>query len=334
MAVVTTAAGDRAELIDPDGPFELGAVLFPLRRGTGDPTQVWEGERGGAGPVWRGQLTPEGPATIRIHALGPSAADGIDVRAWGPGADWSIAHVGQLLGLDDEGWPAFDALLAERADNGDPAAAALQRLRRRRPGLRLLRTGIVLESAVAAVLEQKVTGVEARRAWRQLIRAHGGEAPGPAPAGMRILPTADAWRRVPDHEWHRAGVTPARRDTIRRVAAVAPALQRTIAMGRHAGADQRLVAGFRSVPGVGAWTVAEIVQRAHGDPDTVSAGDYHLAHGITHWFTGRRGDDAEMMGLLEPYGGHRQRVVRYIETSGVETPRFGARITIEDHRER
>lgn len=335
MAVVTTAPdGDRAELIDPEGRLELGAVLFPLRRGTGDPTQVWEGERGGAGPVWRGQLTPDGPATIRMHALGPGASDGIDVRAWGPGADWSMAHARELLGLDDGGWPAFDALLAERAAAGDPAAAALQRLRRRRPGLRLLRTGIVLEAAVAAVLEQKVTGIEARRAWRQLIRAHGAQAPGPAPAGMRILPTAEAWRRIPDHEWHRAGVTPARRNTIRRVAAVAPALQRTIAVGRNAGADEQLVAGFRSIPGVGGWTVAEIVQRAHGDPDTVSAGDYHLAHAVTHWFTGERSDDAEMMRLLEPYRGHRQRVVRFIEGSGVETPRYGARITIEDHRDR
>lgn len=335
MAVVTTApVGDRAELIDPSGPLELGAVLFPLRRGTGDPTQLWEGERGGSGPVWRGQLTPDGPATIRMHAIGPRAADGIDVRAWGPGADWSIAHARELLGLDDEGWPAFDALLVERAAAGDAAASALQRLRRRRPGLRLLRTGIVIEAAVAAVLEQKVTGVEARRGWRTLIRAHGAVAPGPAPAGMRILPTAEAWRRIPDHEWHRAGVTPARRDTIRRVAAVAPALQRTAKIGRGAGADARLVAGLRSIPGVGAWTVAEIIQRSHGDPDTVSVGDYHLAHGVTHWFTGERGDDAAMMRLLEPYRGHRQRVVRYIETSGVETPRFGARLTIEDHRER
>lgn len=331
---MTAPDGDRAELIDPQGPLELGAVLFPLRRGTGDPTQVWEGERGGSGPVWRGQLTPDGPATLRMHALGPRAVDGIDVRAWGPGAEWSIAHARELLGLDDDGWPAFDALIAARAAHGDPAAAALQRLRRRRPGLRLLRTGIVLESAVAAVLEQKVTGVEARRSWRQLIRAHGAQAPGPAPAGMRILPTAEAWRSIPDHEWHRAGTTPARRNTIRRVAAVARALQRTTAVGRNAGADEQLVAGFRSIPGVGVWTVAEIVQRAHGDPDTVSVGDFHLAHGVTHWFTGGRGDDAEMMRLLEPYRGHRQRVVRYIETSGVETPRYGARLTIEDHRGR
>jgi 3-methyladenine DNA glycosylase/8-oxoguanine DNA glycosylase len=336
VAVVTTAPadGDRAELIDPNGPLELGAVLFPLRRGTADPTQVWEGGRGGAGPVWRGQLTPDGPATIRMHAIGPAASGGIDVRAWGPGATWSITHARELLGLDDDGWTGFDALLAERAVAGDPAAAALQRLRRRRPGLRLLRTGIVLESAVAAVLEQKVTGVEARRAWRQLIRAHGETAPGPAPEGLRILPSAEAWRRIADHQWHRAGVTPARRDTIRRVAAVEPALQRSVAVGRRAGADERLVAGFRSIPGIGAWTVAEIVQRAHGDSDTVSVGDYHLAHGVTHWFTGNRGDDAEMMRLLEPYRGHRQRVVRYIETSGVAMPRYGARITIEDHRER
>lgn len=325
--------GDRSVVLDAGGPFDLGSTLFPLRRGTGDPTQRWEGERGGDGPAWRTQLTPEGPATLWMRVADPRGQAHVEVRAWGPGADWSIAHVPELLGLDDGGWSALDAILAE---DGAPGAGGpgdrLRLLRRRRAGMRLLRTGLVLESSLAAVLEQKVTGVEARRAWRQLITAHGELAPGPAPNGMRALPTAERWRAIPDHEWHLAGVGPQRMRTLRRVAAVAPALQRTLAVGRAASADAATVTAFRSIPGIGEWTVAEIVQRAHGDPDAVSVGDYHLAHGITHWFTGRRGDDAEMLALLAPYRGHRQRIVRLITSSGVTAPRFGARLTIADHR--
>ena len=330
---MTEATGDRGVVLDARGPFDLGSTLFPLRRGTGDPTQGWEGERGGDGPAWRTQLTTDGPATLWMHTVDPRGRACVQVRAWGPGADWSIAHAAELLGLDDAGWGGLDAILEVDGAPGDGSPGdRLRLLRRRRTGMRLLRTGLALESSLAAVLEQKVTGVEARRAWRLLITAHGEPAPGPAPVGMRVLPTAERWRAIPDHEWHMVGVGPQRMRTLRRVAAVAPALQRTLAVGRAASANAATVAAFRSIPGMGEWTVAEIVQRAHGDPDAVSVGDYHLAHAITHWFTGRRGDDDEMLELLAPYRGHRQRVVRLITSSGVTAPRFGARLTIADHR--
>jgi len=259
----------------------------------------------------------------------------VRVQAWGPGAAWSAAQAGELLGQGDD-WAGFDALLGRLAGEpghpAGPAASALAAVRWRRRGLRLLRTGIVLESAVAAVLEQKVTGVEARRAWRRLIRQHGEAAPGPAPEGMRVLPDAEGWRSIQDHDWHAAGVGPQRMRTIRRVAAVAPGLERTLALGCGGEAIRRALC---SVPGVGVWTAAEITQRAHGDPDSVSVGDYHLANVVCHWFTGDRGDrgdDAAMLALLEPFAGHRQRVVRLITASGVVAPRYGPKMTIQDHR--
>jgi 3-methyladenine DNA glycosylase/8-oxoguanine DNA glycosylase len=145
------------------------------------------------------------------------------------------------------------------------------------------------------------------------------------------MPDGVGWRSIPDHDWHRAGVGPQRMATIRRVAAVAPALERTLALGRGGPAA---VAALRSIPGVGEWTAAEVLQRSHGDPDTLSVGDAHLPHVIGTWFTGDRVDDAGMLALLAPYEGHRHRVVRLITSLGVEAPRFGAKATIEDHRER
>lgn len=159
----------------------------------------------------------------------------------------------------------------------------------------------------------------------------GERAPGPAPEGLTVMPDGEGWRRIPDHDWHRAGVGPQRMATIRRVAAVAPALQRTLALGRG---GPEAVAALCSIPGVGSWTAAEVVQRAHGDPDTVSVGDAHLPHVIGTWFTGDRTDDAGMLALLAPFAGHRQRVVRLITSLSVEAPRFGAKATIEDHRAR
>jgi 3-methyladenine DNA glycosylase/8-oxoguanine DNA glycosylase len=321
-------------------PADLAETLTFLRRGRGDPTMRTGEGRGadaGAGPddwreVWRAQRTPEGPATLRLRVIDgpPTAAGRLHAAAWGPGAAWSLERAGELLG-DGDDWSALDARLAARAAEGDPAAAALQRVRRRTRGLRLTRSHLVLEAAVAAVLEQKVTGVEARRAWRQLVRQHGERAPGPAPEGLTVMPDAEGWRRIPDHDWHRAGVGPQRMATIRRVAAVAPALQRTLALGRG---GPQAVAAFRSIPGVGLWTAAEVLQRSHGDPDTVSVGDAHLPHVIGTWFTGDRTDDEGMLALLAPYAGDRHRVVRLITSLGVEAPRFGAKATIEDHRAR
>ena len=39
-----------------------------------------------------------------------------------------------------------------------------------------------------------------------------------------------------------------------------------------------------------------------------------------------------MLELLEPWRGHRQRVVRMLQLSGFRKPSFGPRMTIQDHR--
>lgn len=332
------ATPDAAGVYAPGRPVDLRLTLFPLRRGHADPTMQWTAD----GAAWRTQRTPDGIATLRMLAHRSTAPDGslateVELAAWGPGAEWSIAHAPELLGEGDD-WSELDALLERLSvDDGpahasglDPAVVAgLARVRRRHAGLRLLRTGIVLDSAVAAVLEQKVTGVEARRAWRTLIRQHGEVAPGPAPEGMRVMPDAERWRSIPDHDWHRAGVGPQRMATLRRVTAVAPALERTLALGRGGAAVAR---ALTSIPGVGVWTAAEITQRAHGDADAISVGDFHLAGLVGHVLTGTRTDDAGMVRLLEPFSGHRQRVVRLIMQLGYQAPRQGARMTIQDHR--
>jgi 3-methyladenine DNA glycosylase/8-oxoguanine DNA glycosylase len=68
------------------------------------------------------------------------------------------------------------------------------------------------------------------------------------------------------------------------------------------------------------------VQRALGAPDEVSVGDYHLPNMAVHLFTGRpRGTDEEMLELLAPWAGQRQRVMRLVEASGITAPRYGPR---------
>ncbi len=293
----------------PPHPVHLQHILRPLSRGRADPTLQWQ-----AGVAWRTLGTPVGGATLRL-VVRDSA---VESAAWGAGAEWAIAGVPQLLGEGDD-WDGFDVSSHE----------FLRESHRRAPGLRMLRTNQVFEMMLAAILEQKVTGKEARRAWRELITAHGEPAPGPAPSGMVVFPPAAVWRRIPSWEWHAAGVGPQRSRTALAAASVAPGLERTLSLGRG---GEDVARRLRSVPGVGVWTAAETTQRAHGDPDAVSVGDYHLP-GLVGWaLIGKPVDDDGMLELLEPWRGHRQRVMRLIEHSGFAKPRFGARMTIQDHR--
>lgn len=293
----------------PSEPVDLRLTLSPLRRGLFDPTMRTD-DRG----TWRTMRTPLGACTLLLA----ERAGAIEARAWGPGAEWAIEAVPELCGAGDD-WSALD--LATQP--------ALAEVWRRTPGIRLTRTQLVYEALLPAVLEQKVTSEEARRAWRWLLAKYGDSAPGPAPDGMRVFPSAEVWRRVPSWDWHRAGVGPQRSATIMRVSAVAASIERTLSLSRGgAEVESRLT----SLVGVGVWTAAETMQRAHGDPDSPSVGDYHLASIVGWALIGKPVDDDGMLELLEPWRGHRHRVVRLIYASGFRKPRFGARMTIQDHR--
>ncbi len=304
-------AGDPRQLIwRPGRPVDLRATLGPLERGGGDPTFRLVGDA-----VWRTALTPGGPATQRLVP----AAGGVDCLAWGPGAEWLLETLPELLGAADVAASEFD-----------PQHPLVRESLRRHAGWRVPRSRLVTETLVASVLEQKVTGGEASASWRRLVLGHGSPAPGPAPAGMRVAPDPAVWSRLPSWTWHQAGVGPDRSRTIVGATARAAALERTLAVG-FTEADRRL----RSLPGVGAWTSAEVRQRAHGDPDAVSVGDFHLAAQLVYALTGRRGgDDDAMLELLAPYTGHRYRVVRMVELAGVTQPRRAPRYAPLDFRTR
>ena len=192
------------------------------------------------------------------------------------------------------------------------------------PHLRLGRTGRVLEALVPAVLEQRVYGKDARRAWRMLVKKYGAPAPGPAPAHMRVPPPGEIWRRVPSWEFHLANVDPGRARTIVGCAQRADSLERLA--GRPA---EQARAALMSLPGVGEWTAAEIAQRAFGDADALSVGDYHLAKMVGWSLLGHPIDDPAMVELLEPVRPHRHRAIRLLEVSGLASnPRFGPRMPI------
>jgi endonuclease III len=299
-------AGER--VWDAGRPVDLLSTLLPLVRGTGDPAHGIDA----AGGFWWAARTPDGEGTLSLRAAGAI----VTAKAWGPGSEWLLDRVPVLLGEGDD-WSALDLSAHPR----------LSDVLRRRPGMRLPATGLVLDVLVPAILEQRVTGKEARRAWRLLLRWYGTAAPGPNPQ-LRVPPPAEVLLSIPSWDWHRMGVDGRRSRAVRAAATVASRLEECAHMEPSAA-----LARLRVVPGVGEWTAAETAQRALGHPDAISVGDYHLKDVVVHYFTGRaRGDDDEMCALLEPWAGQRQRVVRLVELSGVGKPRFGPRFAPTDIR--
>ncbi len=290
-------------------PVAVAAILGPLRHGGGDPTFL----RGRGGSVVRGLRTPEGLATLELQTR-PGDAE-VVARAWGPGAEWALDGIPDLLGEsdDDSGFVAHHELVAQAA--------------RRFSGWRVPRSRLVLESLAPAVIEQKVTGKEAFAGFRQLVRRFGEPAPGPyASVGLFVQPSPADWAAIPSWHWLKASVDPGRSRTVVGAVRAAGRLEQTVELAPLA-ARARL----RVLPGIGAWTAAEVAQRALGDADAVSFGDYHVAKDITWALLGEARDDDVLAELLEPYAGHRYRVQRLMELSGFRRPRHGPRMAPRTH---
>lgn len=290
-------------------PIDARRAVASQQRGAHDPSQ-----REVAGVIWRVTRTPDGVATVAIR-IEPGR---VRAAAWGAGAAWALDQVPRLCGVDDDP-EGFDPSL-------HPLIAATHR---RHPALRLGRTDLVFDALASAVFEQKVTGLQAFGAWRMILTRHGERAPGPTPFPM-FAPPAD-WHLIPSWAWHRAGLEPPQSRTITAAAKRRASIERAAAAAVGGDARDRVLT---SLPGVGLWTSAETRIRAFGDPDAVSVGDYHVAHEVGYALTGHRVDDDGMLELLEPWRGHRQRVIRLIGLSGAREPRRGPRLHPEDHRDR
>ncbi|MEO9224238.1 MAG: DNA-3-methyladenine glycosylase 2 family protein [Acidimicrobiales bacterium] len=289
--------------ITPPFAIDLRSTLRGIQRGVDDPTMRFAPDGG----VWRATRTPKGPATLQLV---PEQDGTILAKAWGSGARWALRQAPRLIGCedDDEGFPDLHPVIV--------------RLRRRFPGLRMGRTDNVLEALVPAVLEQRVTGFEATRAFRQVVTDFGEPAPGPG--GLMLPPHPDVLAGVPYYELHVRGVERRRADTLRRVCARSGQLTHLLDLP-SADAQLRMC----ELRGIGVWTAAEVARVAFGDTDAISLGDYNLPTLVSWALTGDAdADDARMVELLEPWRGHRGRIVALLEAGGLRPPRTAPRAAL------
>jgi 3-methyladenine DNA glycosylase/8-oxoguanine DNA glycosylase len=295
--------------------YEFTGTLGPLSLGRIDPAV-----RLTATEFWWACRAPTGPATLHLRRLG----DVLEATGYGPGAEWVTDQADAIAGLRDD-------------VTGFGSVAALDPFVRRawhdRPGLRLTRTGRLFTHLLPTILAQKVTGVEAARSYARTLRHFAAPAPGPLD-GLLLPPDPAEVAAAAYWVFHPFGVEQKRADALRRVAAQAPRLD---SAPDAATATARLTA----IPGVGAWTAAEVVRLAYGDPDAVTVGDYHIPHHVVYALTGapragsrdsRPGElspaDTRMLELLEPFRGQRARVCQLLLATSSGPPRRGPRMPL------
>jgi 3-methyladenine DNA glycosylase/8-oxoguanine DNA glycosylase len=264
------------------------------------------------GTLYRATSTPDGPATLALTRH----PEGVRAEAWGPGADWALDAAPRWVGAHDH------------PDTFRPDHPLLAEVIRRHPGIRLGSTGRVFDSLVNIVLGQKVTVRGANQSRRALYWRYGEPAPGPIE--LRLPPSPATLKSVAYYDLHPMNIERKRATILLHAARVANRLEETTTMPL-AEAHQRLAA----VRGIGPWTTNLVAGVALGDPDAVAVGDYHLKNTVSWLLAGEpRGTDERMLELLEPFTGHKRRVIQLLGRTGRKAPRYGARLGVNDIRAR
>ena len=293
----SVARADAERRFTAPAPYDFDESVRFLCMGRFDPTC-----RRGPGEFWKAGHTPKGPVTIELRPDGV----GLLARAFGPGAAWAVERAAALLGLHDD--PG-----AFRPEHGPPR---LRTLARRGRGLHLPRSPFVFDGLTGVILQQRVAWRDATGAYRRLVESAGERAPGPIE--LRLPPSPRRWAALSGHELERAGVDGQRARALRAAAREAAAIDTAFALASDAA--RALLA---AIPGCGPWTVGMTLGHVLGDPDAEIPGDLHLPRLVTWALTGDEtgpADDTRMLQLLEPYRGHRFRLVRLLYAAGLGAP--------------
>jgi 3-methyladenine DNA glycosylase/8-oxoguanine DNA glycosylase len=252
-------------------------------------------------------LTPLGVGTMRLQWNDTGEAE---AEAWGPGTEWLLEQAPNWVGLHDD-LTGFDP----------DQHPKVREWWRRHGGFRLAAMGVVWQELVLVVLGQRVTTEEAAKSWNRMCRTWGEPAPGPCE--LWAPPTPQVVASLSYTDLHRVNVERRRAEAILLAARRADRLEEAATM-----AAPEAIARLSALTGLGLWTATATVVTSHGDPDTVVLRDYGMPTLVNYAFTGdaRRlppdeGGDEVMCAHLEPWRGHRQRIIRLLFAAGVKVPR-------------
>jgi len=225
----------------------------------------------------------------------------LDVRAYGGFAAPLLEETLRGLSQDD----LYSTFATE--DSG------VWRLHRSLPGLRLLRVPWLYDMTCSAILQQRIRTVDAMRDWRRIAQRWGV----PGPLGLRAFPSAEMLAQVAQFELEALGIDAQRSRTLLRFAQESRFVPLKPGMS-----FAELRRHLLRVPGIGPWTTESVMGYGAGDADAAIPGDLHLPHLVSYALAGEpEGSDERMMELLEPFRGHRFRIIRLLYESRLAVPR-------------
>ena len=252
---------------------------------------------------------------VRVQVIAQGACSSEDAEA-------AIAAARSIAAVDDDP-TEFLAMVRDHAVLGPLA---------RRFDPRISATPTVFESFAIAVIEQLVTGFEARASVRRLWQIAGEPVPN---TKLRAAPTGAAVRRVPMWKMHAIGIGARRAVTLREGAGRAEALERLRMHAPDVALDK-----LQSLRGVGPWTANAVARSGLGWADAVPVGDFHAPYTVAAALGGpddlSRDDpkaaDAAMLEVLEPFRPHRARVALLLERDAPPGARPWRLPRIDPHR--
>lgn len=290
-------------------PSLVGEASRSLRLDGIDPTSALPSGMGSRDPsvrrfpggLARAVHTPDGPGTVLFRW---TAAGDVTVRAWG-----TSAVVERLLDAAPHWLGLHDDVSSFRPEH--PLVAEVWRRHRDR---RLSASGLIWPEIVPTIVSQRVQFVDAIGSWRRIVRWWGSPAPGPSTLGLTLPPSPEVLRTKTYVDLHRLDVERRRAEAVLVAARHAARLEEAATMTVPCA-----LARLRALPGLGAWTATTVAAAALGDPDTVVLGDFWMPTIVRHALTGDRSwcdSDEPMLELLEPFAGHRWRVVTLLAAAG------------------
>jgi 3-methyladenine DNA glycosylase/8-oxoguanine DNA glycosylase len=231
------------------------------------------------------------------------AGDSLAVQAYGKFAEPLLEETLHGLNQDDR----YSSFATE--DSG------VWRLHRSLPGLRLLRMPWLYDITCSAILQQRIRTVDAMRDWRRIAQRWGGEI-SLGPLNLRTFPSAQMLAQVAQFELQALGIDAQRARTLLKFAQ-----ESRFAPLRTTMNFAELRRHLERIPGIGPWTTESVMGYGAGDPDAAIPGDLHLPHLVCYALAGEPvGSDERMMELLEPFRGHRFRIIRLLYASGLDVP--------------
>jgi len=225
----------------------------------------------------------------------------LDVTAFGPDAA-ALAEETTLCLAQDDHYATFST-----PDTG------IQRLHWQLAGLRLLRVPWLYDVTCSAILQQRIRTVDAMRAWRRIAQRWGADAP----LGLRAFPAAENLAQIAAFELEAMDIDGKRSRTLLRFAQESRFRPLRSSMNFAQLREQVL-----RIPGIGPWTTEVLLGYGAGDTDAAIPADLHLPHLVCYALAGEaEGSDERMMELLEPFRGHRFRIIRLLYASRLTVPR-------------